>query len=190
MKKTFDFGKIDYAGTGRKAYPVTITVELIKRGGEKTFTFDPKTKERTYTGNTTPEYDELSISGTIWNTKKTDWRCGGQCLDTIKEYRRQLSDPALFDELYTLWSKYHLNGMHAGTPEQETAIDEWEKAGNKYEYKAVCDYLKSVGMYEVVYSGLSVGRRYENESYKYGHAWLVQEIPAEVLTRIKHLISE
>ena len=189
MKKVFNFGKIDYTGKGRKAYPVTVTVELRKRGGEKTFTVNPATKERTYTGNTTPEYVELSICGDIWNTKKSDIVRGGQCLDTINKYRNQLTDKAVFDELYKFWKLYHLNGMHAGTPEQEKAIEEWEAAGNKYEYTAVCEMLKERGLYEVVFSGLTVGRKYENEPYKYGHAWIIQELPGDVLLRVEHLIS-
>ena len=35
-------------------------------------------------------------------------------------------------EVYDLWSKYHLNYLHAGTPEQERAVDNWEKKGNSY----------------------------------------------------------
>lgn len=189
MKKVFNFGKIDYTGTGRKAYPVTVEVELRKRGGEKTFTIDPKTKERIYTGSTKPEYWELSICGNIWNTKKTDIYCGGQCLDTINEYRAQLNDKAVFDELFKLWKRYHLNGMRAGTPEQEKALEEWEAAGNKYEYTAACEYLKTIGLYEVNFSGLTVGRRYNNESYKYGHAWIVEELPGDVLLRVEHLLN-
>lgn len=189
MKKTFNFGKIDYTGTGRKAYPVTVDVELRRRGGEKTFRIDPKTKERIFTGEITPEYVELSICGYIWNTKKTDSVCCGQCLDTIKKYSYQLKEPELFDELYKFWKLYHLNGMHAGTPEQEKAINEWKAAGNKYEYTAVCEMLKERGLYEVMFSGLTVGRRYKNELYKYGHAWIIQEIPGDDLLKIEHLLN-
>lgn len=188
MKKTFNFGKIDFCGSGRKINLVTVTVELRRRGGKTTFTIDRKTGEKTITGKT-PEYVELSICGDVWNARRSDIVCGGQCLDTIAEYRRQLSDPELFDTLHGLWTKYHLNGTHAGTPEQEKAIEEWKAAGNKYEYTAVCEMLKQRGLYEVNYTGLSVGRRYENEPYKYGHAWLIQELPGDVLLKIEHLLS-
>src|SRR5574344_2180867 len=104
MKRTFDFGKINYTGSGR-CYPVTVEVELKRRGGEKTFTVDRKTGERTYTGNTTPEYVEFSACGNIWNTTKTDIVCGGQCLDTIAKY---VKDP-VFKEIHKLWQQYHLN---------------------------------------------------------------------------------
>ena len=180
MKKTLEFGKIDYNKSGRRNCLVTVDVELRERGGEKTFTIDPKTKEKIFTGNETPKYYELSICGCIWNPRKTDTYCGGQCLDEIAKY---VKNP-LFRELHSLWKNYHLNGMHAGTPEQEKAIDEWKAKGNKYEYNAACEYLKRINLYEVNYSGLSVGKRYNNELYRYGSGWLVQELPENVKNRI------
>lgn len=188
MKKTFNFGKINYTNKSRRANLVEVEVELRRRGGETTFTIDRKTGEKTITGKT-PEYVELSICGTIWNARHTDCVCAGQCLDEIAKYRRQLSDPELFDTIYNLWEKYHLNGMHAGTPEQERAIEEWKAEGNRYEYSAVCEMLKRRGLYEVNYTGLSIGRRYNNEPYKYGHAWLIQELPGDVLLKVEHLLS-
>lgn len=183
MKKVFNFGKINYNESGRKNCPVTVELELRKKGGEKTFTIDPKTKERIYTGETTPIYYEFSASGTIWNAKKTDCLEGGQCLDTIAEY---IKDP-LFLEIYGLWGKYHLNGMNAGTPEQKEAI---QKMGSRsYNYKTVCEYLKNIGLYEVNYTGLSIGKVYNNEPYKYGHAWLIREIPQDVITRITEILK-
>lgn len=185
MRKTIEFGKIDYNGSGRKNCLVTLDIEIRQRGGEKTFTIDPVTKERIFTGNATPAYNELSICGNIWNPRKTDIYCGGQCLDTIAEY---IHTP-LFKELYKYWKLYHLNGAHAGTPEQEKAIEEWKQAGNKYDYKTVCEYLKSINLYEVNYTGLSVGRRYENEPYRYGCGWLIQELPSDVYNRIMEIIN-
>lgn len=186
MKKTIEFGKIDYNHSGRRNCLVTIDIEIRQRGGEKTFTIDPKTKERIYTGKTTPIYNELSICGNIWNPRHTDIYCSGQCLDTIAEY---IHTP-LFKELYKYWKLYHLNGMHAGTPEQEKAIAEWKASGNKYEYNAVCEYLKRIGLYEVKYTGFSVGKYYNEELYKYGHGWIVQALPADVLDRIIEIINE
>lgn len=187
MKKTFTFGKIAY-NSNRRTNLVEVEMELRNRGGEDTFTIDRKTGKKTFTGKT-PIYTELSICGSIWNCKHTDILCGGQCLDTIAEYRDQLTEPELFDELLQLWEKYHLNGMHAGTPEQEKAIEEWKAEGNRYDYNAVCEMLKKRGLYEVNYTGLSIGRRYENEPYKYGHAWLVQSLPGDVLLRVDHLLN-
>lgn len=188
MKKVFEFGKIKYTNKSNRVNLVTVEVELRQRGGETTFTIDRKTGEKTITGKT-PEYVELSICGSVWNARHSDIVCGGQCLDTINRYKQQLNNPELFTVLYDLWKHYHLNGMHAGTPEQEQAIKEWEKAGNRFDYTAACEMLKSRGLYEVNYTGLSVGRRYNNEPYKYGHAWLIQELPIDVLEKVKSLLS-
>lgn len=186
MKKVISFNKIDYNGSGRKNCPVTLEIKVRQRGGEKTFTVDPTTKERIYTGNTTPTYIELSICGNIWNPRNTDIYCGGQCLDTIAEY---IHSP-LFKELYSYWKLYHLNGMHAGTPEQETAIEEWKNAGNKYDYTKACEHLKSIGLYEVNFTGKTIGKYYNNEPYKYGHGWIIQDIPENVLERIYKIMEE
>lgn len=176
MIKKFNFGKIDYNGTGRR-YPVTVQIALEKRGGDDVFTM--KNGEKVYTGGKTPEYYEFTASGMIGA------RCGGQCLDEIAKHCKN----PLFVTIYRLWKKYHLNGMHAGTPEQEKALLEWKAAGNRYDYTSACEYLKSRGLYEMNYTGKSVGRMYNGELYRYGHAWLVQDIPENDLETIKNLFA-
>ena len=92
-------------------------------------------------------------------------------------------------KIYKIWKRWHLNGLHAGTPEQEAAIEEWKASGNRYEYSAACEELKRRGLYTVNFTGLSVGRRYDNEPYTYGHGWIVQELPGDVLLYLEHIIS-
>lgn len=88
-----------------------------------------------------------------------------------------------------MWKRYHLNGMHAGTPTQEKAVAEWKATGNKYDYIAACEMLKEKGLYEVPFTGITIGKRYHGEMYKYSHGWVVQDIPADDLIRIEHAIS-
>ena len=184
MKCTVKFGKINARGTGKR-YAAEVTIELRERGGEKTYTV--QNGEKVYTGNTTPVYTELSICGTVWNQPHTDCIMGGQCLDDMYPY---LKYNALFREIHELWKKYHLNGMHAGTPEQEKAVEQWKQnTGKRYDYTEVCEYLKSIRLYEVMFTGCTVGRRYNNEPYKYGHGWVIQELPGDVLLRIEHIID-
>ena len=52
MKKTFNFGKIDYMNRGRKDCAVDVTICLEERGGEKVFDKD---------GNFTGEYCDVTI---------------------------------------------------------------------------------------------------------------------------------
>lgn len=176
MVKKFEFGRINYNGTGRR-YPVTVRIALEKRGGEDVFTLQNGVK--VYTGEKTPEYYEFTASGMIGA------RCVGQCLDEIAKHCKN----STFMAIYRLWQKYHLNGMHAGTPEQEKALERWKNAGNKYNYDGACEYLKSCGLYEVNYTGKTTGRMYNNEPYKYGHAWIVNDIPADDLQKINNLFE-
>lgn len=152
--KTFDIGKIDYYGRGRKINPVTVEVELTEKDGKPCF----------------------SAMAMVYNQTKTDTVAGGQCLDSIAKRTKNKQ----FAEIYRLWKLYHLNDMHAGTIEQEKAIEDWESKGNSYDYTSVCDYLKSVGLYEVEHNG---------ELYKYGHGWIYWDIPEDDLKAIKALFD-
>lgn len=184
-KAKVNFGKLNLYGTGKR-YPAEVTIELRERGGEETFTVDAK-GNRTYTGKTTPTYTELSIRGKIWNSKCTDLIMCGQCLDDMNLY---LKGNAKFQKLYKWWKAYHLNGMHAGTPEQEAVIDEWKANGNTYDYDLACALLKEKGLYDVEFTGKTTGRMYDHEPYKYGHGWVIEDIPEDVLTEIEKFIME
>lgn len=155
MKKTFNLGKIALYGE-RKENLVTLEIELKEKDGKSVF----------------------SSSAMVWNSKKTDCELGGQCLDDLYKNFISIRNNKVFKKVYKFWKLYHLNDMHAGTIEQEKAIKEWESKGNKYDYTAVCEYLKSINMYEVEYNG---------KPYKYGHAWLYQAIPEKDLKEIKEL---
>ena len=101
----------------------------------------------------------------------------GQCWDEIK---------AAFPALAAL-EDWHLNDMKAGLPEQEQAIREWEAAGNKYEYEAVCAMLKTRGLYEIpVPDGIECTGGFPQEvnegkrGYRYGERWIHSTLPAEI----------
>lgn len=102
------------------------------------------------------EYHTFSFFGSY-----KDW--GWQCYDEILE--ASMTEPLvvqkLIKELVDLWKTYHLNDFKAGTVQQKAAVDKRLALGNKYEYSAVCDHLKEIGMYEFHW-------------YKYGHSWLVE----------------
>ena len=171
MKKVINFGRIDFNHTGRKINACDITLELRERENNKL---------------------TLSISGNVWNLRHTDIICGGQCLDEMLPF---FKNNKLFVTIYKLWKNYHINDMHAGTPEQENFIKEHEQeitqtlkeinATKKYDfqhishYEATCEVLKKYNLYEVIHNGTP---------YKYGHGWLYEPIPEEDLTTIKNII--
>lgn len=94
MKRTFDFGCIDFEGKGTARNRVTVEMEYKQDGDKKRF----------------------SVSANIWNTRHSDIVCGGQCLDTIAPY---MNNNPVFSEILRLWELYHLNDMHpeCGHPE-------------------------------------------------------------------------
>ena len=156
MKKVFKFGKIAFYGS-RKINLVTVEIEL-KENEKNQVVF--------------------TASANVWNNLKTDIIMGGQCLDDLQPY---FKNNQLFNKIVTLWNQYHLNDMHAGTPEQEKSIKEhFEKIDQRYDYTIACDYLKSIGLYEVLIDGTP---------YKYGHAWLYESIPLNDLERIRSLFQ-
>ena len=183
IKKTVKFGKLNVYGTGRR-YPAEVTIELRECGGEPTFTIE--NGERVYTGNCTPTYTELSICGTVWNSRHTDCIMVGQCLDHMAEFIHSKE----FNKILAWWKAYHLNGMNAGTPEQTEAVNEYFKqTGKRYDYTEACEALKALGLYEVNFTGKTVGKEYHNEPYKYGTGWIIRDIPADVLKEIRDYIE-
>jgi hypothetical protein len=158
MKATLNFGKIDYNSEGKNNL-VTIKIELKENSKGKPI---------------------FSASGSIWNSNKSDIEWGGQCIDDIYNYfKDQLENVSLYKEVMQLWERNHLNDLNAGTFEQENAIKEWKKQGNTYDFVKVCEYLKSINLYEV---------ERQDISYKYGSSWIYREIPSEDLNRIKEII--
>ena len=117
MKKTFNFGKIDYYGRGRKINSVEVRVELSDKG-------------------------VFTASANIWNSKHTDCVCGGQCLDEVAKYVK--SDK--FKKIYRLWEQYHLNDMHPGTEKQEEALKVAGLNSWANNYSECCDYLESINL--------------------------------------------
>lgn len=160
MERQFYFGKIALRGN-RKENAVDVTIELKEY----------ENKQPVFTA-----------SGRVWNRTHTNLRLGGQCLDEIAKY---IKNP-VFKEIHRLWKLYHPNDMNAGTIEQEKALNEAVKMGifpsmSANYYKEHCEYLKSIGLYEVEYNG---------KPYKYGHGWLYREIPESDLNKIKELLKE
>lgn len=136
----------------------------------------------------------FSATASLWNHIASDVMTCGQCFGSLLNEFPQLGDNKIFMEIYKLWADYHLNDMHAGTPAQEKAIKEWEAAGNKYDYREVCEYLKSINLYEVPISTIDIKYNPDFEgkegTYKYGHGWIMEGIPAADIDRINSLLKD
>ena len=152
LSRTFKFNKIAFSNIRRINTP-EVEVEL----------------------RDTQKGPELSICGSVWNSKHSDIIIGGQCLDEMVRID-DLHDNELFMKLYRWWKKYHLNGMHAGSRSQRDALI--AKFGKEPDYDKACEYLKSVDLYK------------DENDYVYGSSWLYEAIPDEDLNEIKALLSE
>lgn len=111
--------------------------------------------------------------------------CGGQIRGELAEFFPWLEP----------FFQYHLNDMHAGTPEQEAEIERAKTDGRlpNYDYSKACEVLKAAGLYEVptgksrrlnVVAG-DGGNVDVAETYTYGSAWLKRELPADLEQQLK-----
>jgi hypothetical protein len=117
------------------------------------------------------EAGELHMSGNIWNTTRSDIVQAGQCQDTIAKFFPQ---DKKVQRMIEVWNEYHLNHMHAGTPAQEKLIEEHQ---DSFEH-----YPKS--HYEQARALLEEHDLLVDNGYKYGSAWLKQELPAEIVEEV------
>lgn len=131
---------------------------------------------------------EFTASGQVWNLQKTDILMGGQCIDTLaeivsKDYKEEM------DFVKEMWDRYHLNGMHAGTPAQEALLKQAVKNGELDSYGAnnyeeTLSYLEKHGL---LYDKSCEGKT--EAGYKYGSGWLYEPIPEYDLKAIEEFME-
>ena len=132
IQKTFDFGKVDYYGRGRKINKVDVTVRLHDKDDG---------------------HIVLSIDGGFWNGRGTDYVCCGQCLDEIAKF---VHNP-LFQKIYGWWKEWHNTDMHLGDENQEAYLK--SKGVSIHDYEAGLAALKAAGM-EKDSDGIEYGHRW------------------------------
>lgn len=118
-----------------------------------------------------------------FSANATYYNGGGQCLDRLmKMYKEQnIAVPSKIKLLTELWEKYHLNDLHAGTPEQEDYLHSIGITAFANNYEKCCEELKKVNLYECEWKG--------KKSY-FGGSWFHWDIPAEDIEKIKMIISQ
>lgn len=132
LQKTFDFGKVDYYGRGRKINKVDVTVRLRDEDDG---------------------HIVLSIDGGFWNGRDTDYVCCGQCLDEIAKF---VHDP-LFRKIHGWWKNFHNNDMHLGNEKQEAYLK--SKGVSIRDYDTGLAALKAAGM-EKDSDGIEYGHKW------------------------------
>lgn len=136
-------------------------------------------------------YDSLKVKYTIdielkdggaFSVSGSSAHGGGQCQDSIKPanvHQRKLVD---------LWNRWYLNDLKAGTPAQMAALETKEFAAfmakTKQEYyPAACAFLKKKRLYSVP----DPRPEHKGKKYLYGHAWLKEELPADLWQQITRI---
>jgi len=144
-------------------YPITIDVEIRE--------------DKDFPGDMTK--GELSICGEV--RFPGGGYSAGQNNDTIAELALECQitkyapgwDRYKVNKLCLLWDKWHLNHMRAGKPEQHAFMREWFKEHPGYsDYHQQCAALENAGLLVV-------------DGYKYGTAWLKEDLPQDVIDWIK-----
>jgi len=101
------------------------------------------------------QYMELSICGAVWDRRAYDCLTCGQCADTIREH---FQHDVRVQRICDVWDRWHLNGLNAGCVHQKTGDYDKEEIRNQ-----VCP----------------------ETGYRYGSAWLVEELPQDIIDEVK-----
>ena len=117
--------------------------------------------------NNISTYYTFSASGNIF--VKNEYDGSGQCLDEILEY---FPGNEQVKYIHSLWKQWHLNDLNAGTLLQQAALSSLKST----DYADRCEHLKERDLYN-------------DRGYEYGTAWLVKEIPADVIQDIQELLK-
>lgn len=164
MKKTLQLGKVDAYGTGRKINAVDIEIRL--------------------------ESDRLSITGDIWNMPHTDIVSGGQ---NHEEIAALFPNNRKVQRIIEVWKRWHLNDMRAGCEHQRA--EEWDKRpirsdlpldsyGIHYDGQTSPSWNMLTWVHADEYPGGLLGEPCPECGYKYGTAWLKEELPAEIVEEV------
>jgi hypothetical protein len=169
MEKTILIGKTN------KGNKVEVTIRLENK--ETVFPHKDVNLKEVLSGNV------LSITGGIWNKRKSDYTCCGQIHETLEEmYNNKELKLSIKEEtflwLLKTWKVWHLNDLHAGTSNQDEVLAKVKYPGYPMEH-----YTWALGVLEQ--AGLKTDR-----GYAYGAAWLFQEIPSSVIKKIGEFIAE
>ena len=121
----------------------------------------------------------LSITGVIGPMKNGDAKGGcGQIDMSLRDYYKNkiiLSNGwnlKMYNNLLNIWSRWHLNDLTAGTPLQEKWLRHDKKLGETWKYPYG---------YDENCRALKYGNIYNDDGYKYGHAWLFEEVPNDII---------
>jgi hypothetical protein len=88
-------------------------------------------------------------------------------------------DRSMLDRFFAVWKEHHLNDMKAGSPDQRAFLRDngLEAAG----YEGICEVLAEAGL------NPDPNYQHDGQPYRYGSAWLREEVPQDVLDFLRNL---
>lgn len=122
---------------------------------------------------------ELSITGVEGPRRNGDaWGSCGQIVmsfgpDDIGTYADGW-DPERLASFLSVWERWHLNHMVAGSPAQMAYLRDHPITDRLNYYGAACAALADVGL------NPDPNYLHNGEPYRYGHAWLSEDVPEYV----------
>lgn len=124
---------------------------------------------------------KFSMCAEIWMASKRDIIMGGQC---VREVAAFFPEDEKAQRMVEIWERWHLNDLVAGSPAQMKWLRDNPLDPKEYAYPASHYDVAGKKLEE---AGLNPDPDYiHNEKpYKYGHAWLKEEIPADVAAEIE-----
>lgn len=122
------------------------------------------------------ENGKFSASGCIWKRNKSDHLIGGQVLEELKEL---FPEDELVSRIVSVWQKWHLNDLTAGSPRQTEFLAQFPNQSNNNYYEWAKDKLKDAGLEP------DEDFIYNEKAYSYGSAWLHTELPSAIVCEIE-----
>ena len=122
--------------------------------------------------------DKFSMCGQIGRGNRC--HTAGQCIDEIAN---AFPLNTTIQDMREIWKRWHLNDMKAGSPQQRKHLesfpeDIWRDSHNSH-YEWACDILEEADLLH------DKNFIHNDEPYRYGSAWLKEEIPLEVAEKIR-----
>ena len=125
---------------------------------------------------------ELTISGNVWNKRKTDVVSCGQNYDELLEHLNKNEFKTLnvvhVNDLYsliTIWKRWHLNGMNAGCEHQRNLLRTKKANFPDHSYTELIKFQDF--------------KKCSECGYAYGSAWKYEELPEAVIQFVQDFIK-
>ncbi len=125
----------------------------------------------------------FSATAQIWMPSRRDIYIGGQA---VEEVAGRFPENKLAQRILAVWRDWHLNDMRTGSPAQQA----WLRANPVTAVYPESHYEKASAALAEVGLNPDPGHLHNGKPYKYGNAWLLEEIPAEIVAEIESWFAD